>query len=84
MVAIVAYINAYCAIIYTYVDMYAELSFKTHNIMQADEGPSLYETVQENKSTGRGEKTEFKELEVNSCIIIMVCMYIVWGNERFK
>ena len=62
-----------------YVDIFAELSFKMH--MQADdkcEGLSLYKVVEENKSTGRGQKTEFKELEVNSCIIIMItclCMH---------
>ena len=50
--------------------MYAELSFKMH--MQANdkcEGLSLYKVVEENRSTGRGQKSEFQELEVN---IIMI------------
>ena len=47
-----AYVSAYCAIIYMYVGIFAELSFKMH--VQADdkcEGLSLYKVVEENKST---------------------------------
>ena len=56
-----AYISAYYAIIYMYVGIYAESSHMLVTIMKDWVSTTV---VEENKSTERGQKTKFKELEV--------------------
>ena len=58
--------HAYCAIIYMYVGIYAELSFKMHMLMTIVKDWVSTTVAKENKSIGSGQKTEFKELEVNN------------------
>ena len=49
-----------------YVGIYAELSFKMHMLMTIVKDLVSTTVTKENKSIGSGQKTEFKELEVNN------------------
>ena len=67
--------HAYCAIIYMYVGIYAELSFKMHMLMTIVKDWVSTTVAKENKSIGSGQKTEFKELEVNNYMYDNIPLY---------
>ena len=59
----------YYATVNFIAEIFAEVSFKKHMLSDhEDKGLqlNLYKTVDENKTTGRGRKREFNELEVNN------------------